>query len=181
MENVFYENGRFYTWVDGKLTPINLPMPIAVGGGKGGGLSRSSVINLINQYAIGGGSSIIPYASTFEPDSTIYASSFNGSSTMDESKGNFTSPINASLNNLTVYVSSNLSTTNSIITIRKSSGGGAFADTVQTVTILPGFTGLLQGPDSPVSISVGDRISFQIQSGNSEAETVITAGLEIIG
>lgn len=175
---VFY--GQLYYEDNGKWVPYY--MASFGGGGNSGpkGLSRNSIINLINQFA-GGGKSLIPYASTFEPDTTIYASSFNGSTTMDEDKGNFTSPIEGSFNNLTVYVFSNASTTNSVVTIRKSTGGGAFADTVQKVTILPGFTGLLQGPDSAVTMLKGDRISFQIESGSSEQETVITAGLEISG
>lgn len=52
-KQIFFINDGLYYMENGQWVPYR-QMPIAVGGGSGGGLSRNSVIRLINQFSGGG-------------------------------------------------------------------------------------------------------------------------------
>jgi hypothetical protein len=127
----------------------------------------------------GGVGSIMPYSGNIGTGTNGFVNwDIAGSFTPTENQANFNIPRNGILDNLSVFLVSNGTSTTTFV-VRVSTGGGAFADTTQTITVLGGATGQAFSSGAPVAVVKGDRISLKVTTEGGESGVVFTGGLEI--
>lgn len=101
-----------------------------------------------------------------------------------EDVGNFNSPRPGILDNLSIFVAQNDIPNPTVFTVRFSTGGGAFTNTTQTITVPALGTGQFFSVGAAVPIIKGDRVSLEVipgagGGGGPQGGLFMSGGLEV--